>query len=72
MELRIKLAPYILSKPGVETERYPDGPLFIDELDDDDTNIIEKMSKRLGVTFKEPSNRKGIDFDETMRKLKEK
>ena len=66
MELRIKLAPYILPKAGTEEERYPDGPLFIDELDDDDTNIFAKMSKRLGVTYNDP-----IDSDD-IRILNEK
>ena len=31
MELRTRLAPYILPKAAPETENYEDGPLFIDE-----------------------------------------
>ena len=32
MELRIRLAPYILQKTGVGAELHPDGPLFIEDL----------------------------------------
>tara|TARA_B100000768_G_scaffold92756_1_gene86741 strand:+ start:454 stop:816 length:363 start_codon:yes stop_codon:yes gene_type:complete len=67
MELRIKLASYVLPKaqPNEEFER--ELPLFIDE-------PLNSIADKLGVTFEEPDEegRKGIDFDKAMKSLSNK
>ena len=67
MELRIKLASYVLPKAQPEDEFERELPLFIDE-------PLSSIADKLGVTFEEPDEegRKGIDFDKAMRSLSNK
>ena len=67
MELRIKLASYVLPKAQPENEFERELPLFIDE-------PLSSIADKLGVTFEDPDEqgRKGIDFDKAMRSLSNK
>lgn len=67
MELRIKLASYVLPKAKPENEFERELPLFIDE-------PLSSIADKLGVTFEDPDEqgRKGIDFDKAMRSLSNK
>tara|TARA_Y100000385_G_scaffold262760_1_gene294663 strand:- start:352 stop:720 length:369 start_codon:yes stop_codon:yes gene_type:complete len=63
MELRTRLAPYILPKAAPETEKYEDGPLFIDE------PPIKKMWPKWGlITPNEPDYY--FTFDQLMLDIK--
>ena len=67
MELRIKLASYVLPKAQSNEEFERELPLFIDE-------PLSSIADKLGVTFEDPDEqgRKGIDFDKAMRSLSNK
>ena len=67
MELRIKLASYVLPKAQPEDEFERELPLFIDE-------PLSSIADKLGITFEEPDEqgRRGIDFDKAMKSLRNK
>jgi hypothetical protein len=67
MELRIKLASYVLPKAQPEDEFERELPLFIDE-------PLSSIADKLGVTFEDPDEqgRQGIDFDKAMKSLSNK
>ena len=67
MELRIKLASYVLPKAQPEDEFERELPLFIDE-------PLNSIADKLGVTFEDPDEkgRRGIDFDKAMKSLSNK
>ena len=67
MELRIKLASYVLPKAQSIEEIERELPLFIDE-------PLSSIADKLGVTFEEPDEegRRGIDFDKAMKSLSNK
>ena len=67
MELRIKLASYVLPKAQPEDEFERELPLFIDE-------PLSSIADKLGVTFEKPDEqgRRGIDFDKAMKRLSNK
>ena len=61
MELRIRLAPYILPKAGTETETFQDGPLFMEDIEPP----IKKMWEKFGIiTPNEPNEY--FTFDQLM------
>ena len=67
MELRTRLASYILPKAQSNDEIERDLPLFIDE-------PLSSIADKLGVTFEEPDEkgRRGFDFDKAMGSLSNK
>lgn len=67
MELRIKLASYVLPKAQSNEEFERELPLFIDE-------PLNSIADKLGVTFEDPDEqgRRGIDFDKAMKSLSNK
>lgn len=67
MELRIKLASYVLPKAQPEDEFEGELPLFIDE-------PLSSIADKLGVTFEDSDEqgRRGIDFDKAMKSLSNK
>ena len=67
MELRIKLASYVLPKAQSMKRFERELPLFIDE-------PLSSIADKLGVTFEEPDEegRRGIDFDKAMKSLSNK
>ena len=68
MELRIKLAPYILPKPSVSEDVQRDLPLFIDDPDPPAVNIYKKF----GLDPKKLKDPYEFDFREWGKNMREK
>ena len=68
MELRIKLAPYILPKPSVSEDIQRDLPLFIDDPDPPAVNIYKKF----GLDPKKLKDPHEFDFNEWGKHMREK
>lgn len=68
MELRIKLAPYILPKPSVSEDMQRDLPLFIDDPEPPAVNIYKKF----GLDPEKLKNPHEFDFNEWSRHMRDK